>query len=82
MPQGVLEICPKLNHHGYLQGICGLNGVSKAVVHNASEGVIEIGAPRSLFRSSCFLWVFFHRNGLIEVLDFRLMVCQFGESES
>ena len=78
----VLRVCPKLNLHGYLQGICGLNGVSKTVVHNASEGVTDIGTPRSLFRSSRFLCVFCHRNGLIEALDFRLMVCQFGESES
>ena len=78
----VLGVCPKLNHHGYPQGICGLNGVHEAVVHNAPKGVIEIGAPRSLFRSSRFLWVFYHRNGLIEALDFLLMVFQFGESES
>ena len=59
-----------------------MNGVSEAVVHNAPKGVTEIGALRSLFRSSRFLWVFCHRNGLIEALDFRLMICQFGESES
>ena len=76
--QGVLEVCPKLNHHDYPQGICGLNGVFEAIVHNAPAGVTEIGASRSLFRSSRFLWVFCHRNGLIEVLDFHLMVCQFG----
>ena len=71
-----------MNLHGYPQGICGLNGVSETVVHNAPKGVIDIGTPRSLFRSSLFLWVFCHRNGLIEALDFCLMVCQFGESES
>ena len=59
-----------------------LNGVSEAIVHNAPTGVTEISAPMSLFRSSRFLWVFCHRNGLIEALDFRLMDCQFGESES
>ena len=31
----VLGVCPKLNLHGYPQGICGLNGVSGAIVHNA-----------------------------------------------
>ena len=55
-----------------------MNGVSEAIVHNAPVGVTEIGAPRSLFKSSRFLWVFCHHNGLIEVLDFHLMVCQFG----
>ena len=74
----VLGVCPKLNLHGYPQGICGLNGVSKVIVHNASTGVTEIDTSRSFFRSSRFLWVFFHRNGLIEVLDFHLMICQFG----
>ena len=69
------------NRYGYSKGMCGLNGVSKAVVHNAPEGVTEIDASRSLFRSSHFLWVFCHRNGLIEALDFQLMVCQFGETE-
>ena len=59
-----------------------MNGVFEAIVHNAHVGVIEIGASMSLFRSSRFLWVFFHLNDLIEVLDFRLMVCQFRESES
>ena len=59
----VLGVCPKLNLHGYPQGICGLNGVFEAVAHNAPKGVIEIGTSRSLFRSSRFLWVFFHRNG-------------------
>ena len=74
----VLGVCPKLNHHGYPQGIYGLNGVFEAIVHNAPEGVMDISAPRSLFKSSRFLWVFCHRNGLIEALDFFLMVCQFG----
>ena len=75
----VLGVCPKLNRHGYYpQGICGLNGVSEAIVHNVPTSVTEIGAPRSLFRSSRFLWVFCHHNGLIEVLYFHLMVCQFG----
>ena len=31
----VLGVCPKLNLDGYPQGICGLNGVSGAIVHNA-----------------------------------------------
>ena len=57
----VLRVCPKLNLHGYTQGICGMNGVSETVVHNACEGVIKIDTSRSLFRSSRFLWVFFHR---------------------
>ena len=61
----VLGVCPKLNHHDYPQGICGMNGVFEAIVHNAPTGVTEIGAPRSLFRSSSFLWVFFHHKGLI-----------------
>ena len=74
----VLGVCPKLNLHGYLQGICGLNGVSEAIFHNAPAGVTKISTPRSLFKTFRFLWVFFHRNGLIEVLEFHLMVCQFG----
>ena len=74
----VLGVCPKLNLDRYLQEICGLNGVFETIVHNALEGVTDIGTSRSLFRSSRFLWVFCHRNGLIEVLDFHLMVCQFG----
>ena len=78
----VLGVCPKLNLHGYPQGIRGMNRASEAIVHNEPIGVTEIGTPRSLFRSSHFLWVFCHRNGLIEALDFFLMVCQFGESES
>ena len=51
----VLGVCPKLNRHGYPQGLCGLNGVSKAIVHNTPAGVTEIGAPRSLFKSSPLL---------------------------
>ena len=43
--QGVLEVCPKLNHHNYPQGIRGLNGVFETIVHNAPEGVTEIGTP-------------------------------------
>ena len=31
----VLGVCPKLNLHGYPQGICGLNGVFGAIVHNS-----------------------------------------------
>ena len=31
----VLGVYPKLNLYGYPQGICGLNGVSGAIVHNA-----------------------------------------------
>ena len=31
----VLVVCPKLNLHGYPQGTCGLNGVSRDIVHNA-----------------------------------------------
>ena len=46
----VLGVCPKLNLHGYPQGICGLNGVLDAIVHNAPTGVTDIGAPRSLFQ--------------------------------
>ena len=53
----VLGVCPKLNLHGYPLGICGMNGVSEAIVHNAPAGVTEIGAPRSLFRSSRFLGI-------------------------
>ena len=34
----VLGLCPKLNLHGYPQGICGLNGVSEAIVQNAPAG--------------------------------------------
>ena len=71
-------VCPKLNLHGYPQGICGMNGVSEAIVNNAPIGVTEISASRLLFRSSRFLWVFRHHNGLIEVLDFHLMVCHSG----
>ena len=56
----VLGACPKLNFHGYSQGICGMNGVCDIVVHNAPGGVIDIGASRSLFRGSRFLWVFCH----------------------
>ena len=55
-----------------------MNGVFEAIVHNALEGVIEIDTSRSLFRSSHFLWVFFHRNGLIEALDFRLWFVNLG----
>ena len=29
----VLGVCPKLNLHDYTQGICGINGVSGAIVH-------------------------------------------------
>ena len=29
--RGVLGVCPKINLHGYPQGMCGLNGVSKTV---------------------------------------------------
>ena len=31
----VLGVCPKLNLHSYPQGICGMNGVSGDIVHNA-----------------------------------------------
>ena len=55
-----------------------MNGVFEAVVHNSLEGVIDISTSRSLFKSSHFLWVFCHLDGLIEVLDFDLMVHQFG----
>ena len=54
----VLGVCPKLNLHGYPQTICGINGVYGAIVHNAPAGVTEIGALKSLFKSSRFLWVF------------------------
>ena len=46
IPERVLGVCPKLNLHGYPQGICGLNGVSEAIVHNAPADVTKIGALR------------------------------------
>ena len=46
----ILGVCPKINLHGYPQGICGLNGVSEAIVHNAPACVIDIGASKVTFQ--------------------------------
>ena len=45
----VLGVCPKLNHHGYPEGICGLNGVSGDIVHNAPIRVWQRSVPRGHF---------------------------------
>ena len=45
----VLGVCPKLNRHGYLQGICGLNRVSGAILHNAPIRVWQRSVPRGHF---------------------------------
>ena len=47
--QRVLGVCPKLNLHGYPQGICGMNGVSRAIVHNTPIRVWQRSAPRGHF---------------------------------
>ena len=45
----VLGVCPKLKLHGYPQGICGLNGVSGAIVHNAPIRVWQRSVPQGHF---------------------------------
>ena len=44
-----LEYVQKLNLHGFPQGICGLNGVSGAIFHNAPVRVWQRSAPRGHF---------------------------------
>ena len=75
----VLGVCPKLNLHGYLQGICGLNGVFGAIVHNAPIMVWQRSAPRGHFSGvSASFGYFATTYGLIEALDFCLMVVDWG----
>ena len=47
-------------------------------VHNTHKGVTKIGTARSLSRSSHFLGYFATVYSLIEALDFRLMVVDWG----
>ena len=75
----VLGVCPKQSLYGYPQGICGLKWSLWGCVRNAPVRVWQRSAPRGHFSvGSCFLWVFCHRKGLIEVLDFHLMVVNWG----
>ena len=45
----VLGVCPKINLHSYLQRICGLNGVSRTIVHNTPVRVWQRSMPRGHF---------------------------------